>query len=216
MKKIFNYSLPAVLLLVVASCTKNLDELNVNKTSPTAIDPVYELNNAIINVSFPGSILNYEIGIVQQIVTPNSGVLTGANFNQDNRGNTQVNWQTYYRSVIRNTKDIINGTKNVPARSNLMNMARILQAYTFMILTDTYGDIPYSQAGAGYSGQVFFPAYDAQQDIYADIIKELTEASAALDVSGRIETGEVLYGGNNGQLKKFSYTVLLLKGTTLI
>src|ERR1700730_18177634 len=215
MKKIFNYSLPAVLLLFAASCDKNLSELNQNKTSPTAIDPVYELNKAIINTSFPGSILNYEIGIVQQIVTPNSGVLTGANFNQDNRGNTQVNWQTYYRNVIRNTKDVINRTKNVPDRSNLMNMSRILQAYTFMILTDTYGDIPYSQAGAGYSDQVFFPAYDAQQAIYTDIIKELTDATAALNAAGRIETGEVLYGGNVAQWKKFGYSLLLRAGMRL-
>src|SRR5690606_32804964 len=129
----------------------------------------------------------YEIGIVQQIVTPNSGVLAGANFNQDNRDITQQLWQAYYRNVIRNTKDVINRTENLPERSNLMNMARIFQAYTFMILTDNYGDIPYFEGGGGYTDTVFFPKYDAQQDIYADIIKELTEATAALNPAGKTE-----------------------------
>src|SRR5687768_8739236 len=145
MKKLFNYTLLFFLTMFGAACDKNLSDLNVNKTSPTVIDPVFQLNNAVINMSYPGSTLNYEIGIVQHIVTPNSGVLTGANYNQDNRANTQVNWQAYYRNVIRNTKDIITRTKDNPDRSNLMNMARILQAFAFMVLTDTYGDIPYTQ-----------------------------------------------------------------------
>jgi len=205
----------SIMIGFLASCDKNLDDLNVNRTSPTAIDPVFQLNNAVINTSFPGVILNYEVGIVQQIVTPNSGVLTGANFNQDNRGNTQILWQGYYRNVIRNTRDIITKTKDVPDRSNLMNMARILQAYAFMVLTDTYGDIPYKEGGIGYSDQVFFPVYDAQQVIYTDIIKELTEASGALNAAGRVEAGDVLYGGNISQWKKFGFSALLRAGMRL-
>lgn len=215
MKKLFNYTLLFFLTMSGASCDKNLSDLNVNKTSPTAIDPVFQLNNAVINLSYPGATLNYEIGIVQHIVTPNSGVLTGANYNQDNRANTQVNWQTYYRNVIRNTKDIITKTKDNPDRSNLMNMARILQAFAFMVLTDTYGDIPYTEGGAGYSDQIFFPVYDAQETIYTDLIKELTEASAALNTTGKIETGEVLYNGNIAQWKKFGYSLLLRAGMRL-
>ena len=215
MKKLFNYTLLFFLTMFAASCDKDLSDLNVNKTSPTAIDPVFQLNNAVINLSYPGATLNYEIGIVQHIVTPNSGVLTGANYNQDNRANTQVNWQTYYRNVIRNTKDIITKTKDNPDRSNLMNMARIVQAFAFMVLTDTYGDIPYTQGGAGYSDQLFFPVYDAQENIYTDLIKELTEASAALNTTGKIETGEVLYNGNIAQWKKFGYSLLLRAGMRL-
>jgi len=214
MKKIFNYSLLAVLLFT-AGCDKGLDDLNVNKTSPTVINPVFQLNNAVINASFPGVTLNYEIGIVQQIVTPNSGVLTGANFNQDNRANTQLLWQAYYRNVIRNTNDVLRQTKDIPERSNLLNMARILQAYAFMVLTDTYGDIPYLEGGAGYTSQIFFPKYDAQQDIYPKLVQELTEASAALNATGRIETGDVLYGGNIAQWKKFGYSLLLRAGMRL-
>jgi hypothetical protein len=94
-------------------------------------------------------------------------------------------------------------------------MARIWQAYAFMILTDTYGAIPYTEGGAGYTDQIFFPKYDQQQDIYPKLIQELTDASAALNASGTIETSDVLYAGNIAKWKKFGYSVLLRAGMRL-
>src|SRR5918993_1292702 len=151
MKKTIQFTLLMLVLLFQAACDKGLSELNENKTTPTAIDPVFQLNNAVINLSFSTSTLNYEMGIVQQMVTPNGGVLAGANFNQDNKSPLGPIWQPYYRNVIRNTRDVIAFTKDNPARVNLMNMGRILQAYCFMVLTDTYGDIPYFESGYGYT-----------------------------------------------------------------
>ena len=213
MKKIFNLCVLALFLTMITSCEKGFDELNKSKTAATGIDPAFILNNAVINSSVVT--LTYEIGIVQQIITPFSGVLTGANYNQDNRASTQANWQSYYRNVIKNTKDIIARTKDDPARSNLMNMARIIQAYAFMILTDTYGDIPYTDGGGGYYSQVFFPVYDTQQSIYPKIIKELSEATAALNVTGTIESADILYGGDVAKWKKFGYSLLLRAGMRL-
>lgn len=215
MKKILNYSLLIALFSFSVSCEKGLDELNKNKTNPTSIDPVFQLNNAVINASFPVGSLIFDIGIVQQVISPNGGVLAGANFNVDNRGLTNTPWPTYYRNVIRNTHDVIRQTKTVADRANLYHMARIFQAYTFMILTDEYGDIPYFEGGAGYPDQKFFPKYDAQKDIYDDIIKELTEASAALNAAGKIETGDVLYAGDVAKWKKFGYSLLLRAGMRL-
>ena len=214
MKKIVNYSLLITLLVFAASCEKGLEGLNKNKTSATSIDPALLLNNAIINVSFPTRSVLFDMGVVQQIVTPNGGVLSGANFNQDSRDQAGI-WAAYYQNVIKNTHDAIVKTKDIPARSNLYNMARIIQAYAFMILTDEFGNIPYTEGGAGYSDQVFFPKYDAQQDIYPKIIQELTEASAALSATGTIETADVLYTGNIDKWKKFGYSLLLRAGMRL-
>ncbi len=94
-------------------------------------------------------------------------------------------------------------------------MARILQAFAFMVLTDSYGDIPYEEGGEGYTSQIFFPKYEPQQSIYPKIIKELTEASAALNASGRIESADILYGGNVDKWKKFGYSLLLRAGMRL-
>jgi hypothetical protein len=213
MKKIYNLCLLVLILTMITSCEKGFDELNKSKTSATEINPAFILNNAVLSSS-TGTLI-YEIGIVQQIISPFSGVLTGANYNQDNRASTDDNWQSYYRNVIKNTKDIIAQTKDDPARKNLMNMARILQANAFMILTDSYGNIPYAEGGEGYTSQIFFPVYETQQEIYPKIIKELSEATAALDASGTVETTDILYGGAVEKWKKFGYSLLLRAGMRL-
>src|SRR5690606_20267850 len=102
----------------------------------TSIDPAFQLNAAIVGCAYPNGSLVYDMGVVQQIVTPNSGLVSGANYNQDNRTLTQELWQGYYRNVIKNTRDVINQVQDDPARANLKNMTRIIQAFAFMVLTD--------------------------------------------------------------------------------
>jgi hypothetical protein len=222
MKKILNISTLAVLLSLATSCDNGFDELNTSKTGAVSLDPVLVLNNAVINSSpggvSPGSAtsdLTYGLANVQQIISSNSGVLVGGNFNQVNIGNTPLTWVNYYQNVIRYTNDVITRTKTDAARVNLYNMARITQANAFMVLTDTYGDIPYAEAGGGYTAQVFLPKYETQESIYPKIIQELTDASAALDAAGKIETTDVLYGGDVAKWKKFGYSLLLRAGMRL-
>ncbi|GAB2834843.1 RagB/SusD family nutrient uptake outer membrane protein [Ferruginibacter profundus] len=216
MKKIFVYSLFISLAVFVGSCDKGLEDLNKNKVNPTTVDPVFLLNNAVIQSSYPVKALVFDMGIVQQMISPNGGVLAGANFNQDSRDvTTAPMWAVYYQNVIKYNYDVIVNTKNLPARSNLYNMARIFQAFSFMVLTDEYGDIPYTDAGTGYSNQVLLPKYDAQQTIYPKLIQELTEATAALNAGGTIESSDVLYSGDIAKWKKFGYSLLLRAGMRL-
>ena len=216
MKKIYKYILLIIALGTAVSCEKGLEGLNVNRVNPTTLDPVLLLNNAIINASYPARTQIYEMAIVQQMVTPNGGVLAGGNFNQDSRdGTIGAIWGAYYQNVIKYTHDVISKTKDVAARSNLYNMARIWQAYVFMILTDTYGAIPYTEGGAGFTDQIFLPKYDQQQDIYPKLIQEFTDASAALNATGTVETSDVLYAGNIARWKKFGYSLLLRAGMRL-
>lgn len=212
MKKIL---IPVLAIILVSSCTKELEELNVNKTSPTSVNPTFLLNTAILNSAFNGASVMMDMGVVQQIVAPFGGVLAGANFNQDIRDNTGSLWHSYFQGAVKQTYDIISTTRDNPDRSNLYNMARIFRAFAYLILTDEYGDIPYTQGGAGYKEQIFFPSYDKQSDIYADIIKELREAGAALDNSKAIESADLLYAGNISKWKKFANSVLLRAGMRL-
>lgn len=216
MKKNFRYTLLLFSMLALAACDEGFDDLNINQTAATSVNPVFSLNNAVINASFVATTVQYEIGIVQQMISPNSGVLTGANFNQDNRDATQTAWQRYYRSTIRNTVDALEATKDQPARSNLYNMSRIWLSHAIMVMTDTYGDVPYTEAGKGYIEQVLLPKYDSQQSIYTALIKELTEATAALDAAKTVETADVLYGGNITQWKKLGNSLLLRAGMRLV
>lgn len=214
MKKIFNFYILVLSLIFTTSCDNGFDDLNTSKTGATSLDPALILNNAIINSS-PTSSLNYEIAIVQQMYSSNSGVLVGGNYNQKNIGNTPSNWINYNQNILKYTNDVITRTKDDTKRANLYNMARIVQANAFIILTDTYGDIPYSEAGKGYTAQNFFPAYESQQSIYPKLIQELTDASAALDPAGTIEIADVLYTGNIARWKKLGYSLLLRAGMRL-
>jgi hypothetical protein len=194
---------------LLAGCDNGFDELNTNKTLATAINPLFSLNTAIVNTAPPGTTLPYELAIVQQIVSPNSGVIAGGNYNQDNRSVTRGLWENYYRNVLKNTADVMTKTMNEANRSNLYNMTRIIHANAGMILTDTYGDIPFLEAGKGFLANNVAPKYDAQQAIYDNILTELDEASAGLDASKPLETQDALYGGDITKWKRFGYSLLL-------
>jgi len=222
MKKIYNLCLLALSLVVISSCDDGFDALNTSKVAATTNDPVVMLNSSIISSSPAGlnpgsatSTLSYESALVQQIVASNGGVIAGGNWNQKNIGNTPLNWINYYQNVIRFTNDVISRTKTDANRTNLYNMARIIQAHAFMILTDTYGDIPYTEAGGAYTTSNFFPKYDTQQSIYDGIISELTQAVTNLDASAKVELSDVLYKGNITNWKKFGNSLLLRAGMRL-
>ncbi|SHI92093.1 SusD/RagB family nutrient-binding outer membrane lipoprotein [Pseudozobellia thermophila] len=219
MKNTINRFLTLGVLFLVISCDKNFDEINTNVVDPTSdsVDPIFLLNNAIVNTSFSNAQIIFDMGVVQQVISPNSGVLTGANYNQDNRDVTDDHWVKYYENVIKNTGDIIGQlqAEDAPDRPNLLHMTRLIQALTFMILTDEYGDIPYFEAGKGVTEQIVLPRYDSQEAIYADLIKEVREASAGLSESAPAEKGEVLYSGDIGKWKRFGYSLLLRLGMRL-
>ncbi|PIB26333.1 SusD/RagB family nutrient-binding outer membrane lipoprotein [Maribacter sp. 4G9] len=219
MKNIHKYCFALTLVLLNLSCEENFEELNTNIVDPTSesVDPVYLLNNAIIGLSFPsGTNIYYDEAIVQQIVTPNSGFVAGANYNQDNRNNTGNLWDAYYPNVIKHTGDILfqlnDGESN---RTNLVQMARILNAYAFMVLTDEYGEIPYFEAGKGLSEQIVLPRYDPQEEIYPDLINELVEARDALSDAAPAENGEALYAGDLGKWRKLANSLLVRIGMRL-
>jgi hypothetical protein len=221
MKTNFKYIF-AILLsaCVITSCDKGFDEINTNKVDPTSLAPSLILNKAIISTTYLDGVstlgmLCYNFGIVQQIITPYGSSLSGGNYNQFNNANTPVVWVNFYRNVIKQVVAVVEQTKEDPLQINTYQAARIWKAYAFMILTDTYGDIPYFEAGKGYISEVIRPKYDTQESIYKDILKELEEASAGLDAKQPAVTTDILYGGNVASWKKLGYSLMLRAGMRL-
>jgi hypothetical protein len=196
-----------ITVMVLGSCDDGFDELNTNEVFPTAVDPSFVMNDAIISASVPTSVFVFELAIVQQVVTPNGSSLAGANFNQDNRSRGGI-WQSHYRDVLKSTLDVLDKTQDDPELANLYQMARIWRAYAGMVITDTYGDVPLSEAGLGFLEGITNPEYDPQQEIYTNILTELSEASAALS-DANPPVSEVLYGGDVAKWKKLGYSLLL-------
>ena len=213
MKNKLRISAMFLVLFGLVSCDKGFDEMNVNPIALTSVEPSYQLNSAIINTAPGYGNLSYETTIVKQMITPFSGQGSAANFNQDNRGVAAGNWNTLYQTNVKELTDVIAKTKDLPARSNLYNMARIWKAYTFMLLTDTYGDVPYNQAGKNYLEGISTPAYDSQESIYTSILTELETASAGLDAAKARVTTDVLYDGDIVKWKRFGYSLFLINAS---
>ena len=196
-------------MLWLGSCDQGFDERNIHPVALTNVEPSFQLNTAIVGSALTYGNLSYETTIVKQMITPFSGVGSAANYNQDNRNVASGNWTRYYRSVIRELIDVINKTKDDPKNVNLYHTARIWKAYAFMLLTDTYGDIPYVQAGRGFIDDASKPVYDSQESIYTDILKELGSAIAGLDATKTRVTREVLFAGDIPKWKRVGNALLL-------
>lgn len=87
------------------------------------------------------------------------------------------------------------------SNANQIAVARILKAFYFSVITDRWGDIPYSQALQGQGN--FSPAYDSQRDIYLDLMKELREAVAQMDGGAPVQ-GDFLMNGNMNRWAQFA------------
>lgn len=126
--------------------------------------------------------------------------------NDAEMGNT---WNLMYPSLIKNIVDILDRTKDNEQEVNIHSVARIYKVYLFSILTDMYGDCPYFEAGKGFISGNVKPAYDKQELIYKDFLKELSEAAEALTADGDRVTGDIIYQGNIDQWKRFANSLHL-------
>ena len=213
MKRIFKYTLTITLVLGgLSACDNGFDEMNINPVQPTELDPMYLMNRAALYSTLSGTSLTYELAIVQQVVSPNGGVLAGGNFNQLNRAFAVGTWEKYYRDVLKHTTDVKRLAIDDPSRSNLYHMARILHSLAAMILTDTFGDVPYFETGKGFLEGNVSPTYDSQEAIYQDILRELDEATAGLSASQPIEDGDIFYGGDLDKWRRLGYSLMLRAG----
>jgi hypothetical protein len=94
-----------------------------------------------------------------------------------------------------------------------------------MGLVDSYGDVPYSEAGRGFIDNLFYPKYDDDAAIYDNLYKEIKEATAALNPAGDYVASDLFYGTNGHastrtttaaaqvpKWKKLGYSLLLRLG----
>ncbi len=94
---------------------------------------------------------------------------------------------------------------------NQLAVIDLLQVYAYQILVDTYGDVPYTEAGDIDLHPL--PKYDSGKDIYADLIKRVKEDIVNLDTTGgSFSSGEKFYNGNTTSWKKFGNSLLLKLG----
>jgi len=223
MKKNIFFIVPLIAVLCCVSCTDGFEEKNKDPYAITKVDPALLFTSAQRGMNV--SNWDGEQTIVQQYMNAyNSGATAGFQFNEDIDGYNSPRWATY-TNTIKPLVHILNLIKDDPATKNLSSMVRIWKAYAFMTLVDTYGDVPYSEAGRGYEewGGINYPKYDKMADIYADLYNELKTATAALSTSNEYVTSDLFFGGAAtsspaliaGQVarwKKIGYSLMLRLG----
>lgn len=117
--------------------------------------------------------------IVQQFEGSDAQQLqfTVYNIGEDGPGTNTI-WQAgFYTGSLRDANDIIERATESEALNN-RGIAKIYMAMNLGMATDTWGDIPYSEAFMGEENPT--PKYDKQQDIFNSIQSLLTEAIADL------------------------------------
>ncbi|MFC5626140.1 SusD/RagB family nutrient-binding outer membrane lipoprotein [Algoriphagus winogradskyi] len=196
MKSIRYYILAISAIISLSGCDKDFIDINTNPYAVTDIDPALLFAGA---QRTPLGGYAAEHTIVQQFVNPyNQGATLGFNFNEDIDGLSNGKWNLSYPGPIKNMNQAIALLGKDTDRTNLLNMIRIWKAQAFMGLVDSYGDVPYFEAGNAVIDGVFFPAYDDDEAIYIDLQKELSEAIAGLN-SGADYVPEDLFFGNNSE-----------------
>lgn len=123
---------------------------------------------------------------------------------------TQENWDTYY-DILRNNQLIYE--KGVKENNRLFQgIALTMRALVYGLLTDLYGNIPYSQALNASSG-LFFPKYDEQQTVYKGVLADLKQAVTllnSLETKDAVNsTSDILYKGDGAKWRKFANSLRL-------
>jgi hypothetical protein len=105
-------------------------------------------------------------------------------------------WQNIYTNVLNIAFTIIKKAEAEDAKQ-YSGVAKVLMAYGIGVVTDTFGDVPYSEAFRADEGII--PDYDTQQNLYVSIIALLDEAIAELASTSTGPTpgaDDLIYGGD--------------------
>ncbi|MDT0685011.1 SusD/RagB family nutrient-binding outer membrane lipoprotein [Autumnicola psychrophila] len=180
--------------LLIVGCDDDFVEVNTDPYAVNDVDPALLFGGA--QRIGTGS-LQAENTIVQQFVNPyNQGATLGFNFNADIDGVNNGIWNDAYGGDLRNIIQALNLLDEDTERTNLENMIRIWKAHIFMRLVDTYGDVPYFEAGRAVSDIIFYPVYDDDEIIYENLHAEITDAVASFNPNGEFVSEDLFYGEN--------------------
>ncbi|MBF4483477.1 SusD/RagB family nutrient-binding outer membrane lipoprotein [Flavobacterium sp. CSZ] len=184
--------------LTLVSCSDTLDDVNKNPNATETPLAPYLLTGTLkqgadlywgADNNFNSSLLFVQHWAKIQYTEPDRYDVSNTSF-------TSL-WNTGYATLITDLNTIINFPAD-QANSNYKGIALTLRSWTFLLLTDAYGSIPYKEAG-----QKITPSYDPQWDVYAGLLEDLKKAQSLLGTSNGAVTGDLVYKGDITKWKKF-------------
>jgi hypothetical protein len=218
--KIFIKKYASLLLIpgmfAINSCD-DFSDVNVNPNATYTPTPEFVFSKSVydagLNSSNHASLL---LGNMQYLTSYNDVAGFGSKYVAAQQLRSSQVFSDSYPNQINEIEEVVRALQGQDAFVNQLSIARIWRVFCYHRLTDVYGDIPYSESAQGYLLN-FQPVYTSQEDIYADMLKELQEATAALSTSGGASfgSGDVIYRGNIEQWRKFGYSLMLRLGMRL-
>lgn len=215
MRKIKTFIILSAALLagISSSCSDSyMEDLNTDKSKANSIDPNAQLTTAELqtygDLGMVEIYRNYLYAFTQQLMGCWNTTNYGGRHTVDNNEMGRI-WTSFYPKAIKNLTDAIHRSAEDENRKNINAILRIYRVYMMSVITDIYGDAPYSEAGLGYLKEIYNPKYDTQEDIYNDFFTELKDAASALDAANDRITGDVIYNGDVAKWIKLANSLRL-------
>jgi hypothetical protein len=215
MKILKRLSIAVLAVFTISSCSDNFFDVNDDQNNPTYSTPELTLPVAqkfTVDI-FQGNYNSMNtLGNLWTYTWAAAGDY--AYFEEETKyiitsGFRTQNFETAYLRPLANYNYVESFTDS--KYDNYRAIAKIMKAFHFQYLVDAYGDIPYTEAFE--RGNNPTPAYDNAQDIYNDLIVQLTAAQSLIANadSGTLSVGsrDIMCGGDMTKWSKFANSLKL-------
>jgi len=204
--------------MLLVSCAKDLGEYNVDEKNPSAVSANSLFGNALKQLSDNQATPSVNINVLRFWMQQ----WTATTYQDEPRYNITTRniplnyWTPFYREVLMDLKESRKltdaDTDLSPAvKNNRIAVIEVISVYTWSVLVNTWGDVPYSEALT----EVNQPKYDKAADIYADLFKRLDAAIAQMTPGSNFGSTDLLYHDNTAAWIKFAHSLKLKLAITL-
>jgi len=193
------------LVWAAGGCSDGLTDINKDPNQPTVVPVEFLLPNAI-RATVEGVYGSWQLLSHTSIWPQHTCQLQypDEERGQVRPGNMDGFWSGFYTGGLKDIQQVIDiGIESEHVNAEAVGL--IWKSWIFHIVTDYWGDVPYSQALRGGAEGGIIPVYDAQSDIYAGMISDLTAAVGKLNPSAlTFGAGDILYGDDMEAWRKFA------------
>jgi hypothetical protein len=209
MKKYIKFvSLSSVLALGILTGCKRGDDLYISPNSPAEVTPSLLLTAIEVSTfnSYEGNLIKNASILTQQNAGVDGQAVPVNNYNlPENEFDNQ--WSQLYQATF-NVKDL--QTRYGAANPYYSGIADVLSAMNFGLLTDMWGDVPFSQALQGQAN--YQPKYDSQEEVIKGILKMLDDGIAKMQRPSSDNTflpgkDDLAFDGNVSKWIKVAYSL---------
>jgi len=196
------------LAVTVGACDTGLTDLNQNPNAPTDVPSDLIFRQALQSVASTalGVTMSWNhAGLWAQHVAQIQ--YADEDRYQPRVDNIQAIWDAFYVGPAKDFDVIVSKSANRPLQEGV---GLVMKSWTFGVMTDLWGDIPYSQALQGEAG-TFTPVYTPQQEIYNGLFTDLRRADQLLGAGGATGFGaaDLVYAGDAGKWQRFANSLRL-------